>query len=233
MFEDALLESAKHSPGTQRTVSTAASLLLQTGFIAAVILAPLIAREAMPDLLVQRLPIWIPQPDTPAPEVERSGGSTGPGIFVASRTISPPSRIGKLDRRASVEDVAPVQIGANHTVGATGVPDFLGNGSGPLIPESPASKHPIASVLEQGVMVSRVQPVYPHIAIVNRIQGSVHINAIISSTGALESVRAVSGDLTLARAALDAVRQWRFRPYFLNGKPIEVQTEVIVNFTLN
>jgi TonB family protein len=163
MFEEALLESARRSTGKQRTISTAASLLLQTGFLAAFIVLPLIARQAMPDLLLQRRPIWIPQLDTPAPEVERSGESTG----------------------------------------------------------------------ERGVVVSRVQPLYPHLAIVNRIQGSVHINATISSTGALESVRAVSGDLTLARAALDAVRQWRFRPYVLNGKPIEVQTEVIVNFTLN
>jgi periplasmic protein TonB len=233
MFEDALLESARRSTGKQRTISTAASLLLQTGFLAAFIVLPLIARQAMPDLLLQRRPIWIPQLDTPAPEVERSGESTGSAIFVTSRTISPPSRIGKLDRRPSVEDVAPAQIGTNHTTATTGLPDVLGNGSGPVIPENPRSKHAIASVLERGVVVSRVQPVYPHLAIVNRIQGSVHINATISSTGALESVRAVSGDLTLARAALDAVRQWRFRPYVLNGKPIEVQTEVIVNFTLN
>jgi len=232
MFEDALLESAKHSPRTQRTISTAASLLLQTGFLTAFIVVPLIARQAMPDLLVQRPPIWIPQLDTPAPQIQNSGASTGAGVFIAARTISPPSRIGELDRRASVEEVAPVQIGTNHNAGRAGVPDFLGNGAGPVIPENGARKHPIASVLEQGVVVSRVQPVYPHIAIVNRIQGSVHINAIISPTGALESVRAVSGDLTLARAALDAVRQWRFRPYVLNGKPIEVQTEVIVNFTL-
>src|SRR3954467_7157334 len=228
MFEQALLESARRSTGKQRTISTAASLLLQTGFLAAFIVVPLVARQAIPDLLVQRPPLWIPQLDTPAPEVERSGESAGPGVFVASRTISPPSRIGKLDRRVSVEDVAPVQIGTNHTAGATGLPDFLGHGSGPVIPDNLGSKHAIASALERGVVVSRVQPVYPHLAIVNRIQGSVHINAIISSTGALESVRAVSGDLTLARAALDAVRQWRFRPYVLNGKPIEVQTEVIV-----
>jgi periplasmic protein TonB len=233
MFEQALLESARHSTGKQRTISTAASLLLQTGFLAAFIVVPLIARQAMPGLLVQRPPIWIPQLETPAPEIQNSGASAGPGVFIAARTISPPSRIGKLDRRVSVEDVAPVQIGTNHTTGATGLREILGNGSGPVIPENPGSKHTIASVLERGVVVSRVQPVYPHLAIVNRIQGSVHINAIISSTGALESVRAVSGDLTLARAALDAVRQWRFRPYVLNGKPIEVQTEVIVNFTLN
>src|SRR3954467_7126936 len=137
MFEQALLESARRSTGKQRTISTAASLLLQTGFLAAFIVVPLIARQAMPDLLVQRPPIWIPQLDTPAPEIQNSGASTGPGVFIAARTISPPSRIGKLDRRVSVEDVAPVQIGTNHTTGAIGLPDVLGNDTGPLIPENP------------------------------------------------------------------------------------------------
>ena len=82
-------------------------------------------------------------------------------------------------------------------------------------------------------MISCVQPVYPHIAIVNRVQGSVHLNAIITANGTLESLHVISGHPMLAQAALEAVQQWRFRPYVLNGKPIEVQTEVTVNFSLN
>jgi protein TonB len=83
------------------------------------------------------------------------------------------------------------------------------------------------------MVVTRVQPIYPHIAIVNRVQGTVRLNALIAPNGTLQDLRVMSGPAMLADAAKLAVGQWKFRPYVLNGKPIEVQTEVIVNFLLN
>ena len=234
MFEQALLESAPHSPDARRTYSTAASLVLQAGFLAAFVLVPLLASRAVPDFVPLPAPIWMPHLDNPAPEPERTASGGGTNVFVVSRTVAPPSRIPRLDRRPSTEEVAPVQIGDTRSTGSkTGILNALGNGAGPALPDGPAAKHPLVSVLQEGVVLSRVQPIYPQLAITNRIQGTVHLNAIITSRGTLEELRVLSGPPVLARAAREAVEQWKFRPYVLNGKPIEVQTEVIVNFSLN
>ena len=234
MFEQALLESAPHSPNARRTYSTAASLVLQAGFLAAFVLVPLLASRAVPDFVPLPAPIWMPHLDNPAPEPERTASGGGTNVFVVSRTVAPPSRIPRLDRRASTEEVAPVQIGDTRSTGSNaGIPNVLGNGAGPTLPDDPAAKHPLVSVLQEGVVLSRVQPIYPQLAIQTRIQGTVHLNAVITSRGTLEELRVLSGPPILARAAREAVEQWKFRPYVLNGKPIEVQTEVIVNFSLN
>src|SRR3954470_7230347 len=90
MFEDALLESAKHSPGTQRTVSTAASLLLQTGFLAMFVIVPLLATRAVPDFVPLPAPIWLPHLENPAPEPVPTASSGGSDVFVVSQTMAPP-----------------------------------------------------------------------------------------------------------------------------------------------
>jgi protein TonB len=84
----------------------------------------------------------------------------------------------------------------------------------------------------EGNLVYRVQPIYPPLARSARIQGQVFLRAIISRTGTIENLQAVSGHPMLIPAALGAVRQWRYRPYLLNGEPVEVETQVTVNFSL-
>ena len=78
----------------------------------------------------------------------------------------------------------------------------------------------------------RVQPVYPPLARQARIQGTVQMRAIISKTGTIENLQAISGHPMLIPSALNAVRQWRYRPYMLNGDPIAIETEITVNFIL-
>src|SRR5260221_574434 len=93
----------------------------------------------------------------------------------------------------------------------------------------------IASIALQVMLLSAlaISPiVYPAMAVQTRTQGTVILHALISKDGSIESLQVVSGHPFLARAALDAVRQWRYRPYILNGQPIEVETQVTVNFTL-
>jgi periplasmic protein TonB len=93
--------------------------------------------------------------------------------------------------------------------------------------------HPIRlSHMAEGNLVYRVQPEYPEIARQARIQGPVQLRAIISKTGTIENLVVESGPPVLVRAALNAVGQWRYRPYLLNGEPVEVETEITVNFIL-
>ena len=84
----------------------------------------------------------------------------------------------------------------------------------------------------QGNLIHRVEPVYPPIAKLTGVQGTVLIKALISTDGRIDQAQVVSGSPLLSPAALEAIRQWRYRPYFLNGGPIEVETEITVNFVL-
>ena len=84
----------------------------------------------------------------------------------------------------------------------------------------------------QGMVVSKVQPIYPPDAKAARIQGSVVIAAIIGKDGNIQNVRLISGHPLLAPAAIDAVKQWKYRPYLLNGQAVEVDTQMTVNFWL-
>lgn len=81
-------------------------------------------------------------------------------------------------------------------------------------------------------LISQVKPSYPHPAIVARVQGTVVLEAVISRQGVVEDLRVVSGNPLLVPAALDAVKQWRYRPTLLNGEPVEVETTITVSFTL-
>ena len=84
----------------------------------------------------------------------------------------------------------------------------------------------------EGSLIRRVQPAYPPLARAARIQGPVVLAAIISKAGVIENLRVLSGHPMLAPAAIDAVSQWRYRPYILNSEPVEVETQITVNFVL-
>ena len=83
-----------------------------------------------------------------------------------------------------------------------------------------------------GMLIHRVQPVYPPEAKAARIQGSVVLAAIIAKDGSVKNLRVISGSRALVGAAVGAVQQWRYRPYMLNGEPVEVESQITVNFTI-
>ena len=83
-----------------------------------------------------------------------------------------------------------------------------------------------------GTKIFNVNPVYPPEAKTNRIQGAVVLRAIIAKTGAIDALQVVSGPEELRQSALEAVSQWTYRPYLLNGQPIEVETTITVNYSL-
>jgi protein TonB len=85
----------------------------------------------------------------------------------------------------------------------------------------------------QGLIIKKIQPKYPKDARNQRIQGPVLLQAVISETGDVKDIRLVSGHPLLAPAAIDAVKQWKYRPYQLNGKPVEIVTMITLNFQLH
>jgi TonB family protein len=91
----------------------------------------------------------------------------------------------------------------------------------------------VSAAVMQSNLISRTLPVYPTIAKIKRIGGTVALQANISKTGTVEDLTIVSGPMELRQSALDAVSTWNFRPYLLNGEPVEVQTQINVVFSLD
>jgi protein TonB len=90
----------------------------------------------------------------------------------------------------------------------------------------------VSSGVSTGLLTRKVNPNYPPLARQARIQGTVILQAEISITGDIQNLRLISGHPMLAPAAIEAVKQWKYKPYLLNGEPVEVETTVQVNFTL-
>jgi protein TonB len=90
----------------------------------------------------------------------------------------------------------------------------------------------VSQGVSQGLLLKKVAPSYPQNALRMHIEGIVELQATISKTGEITKVKVVSGDAQLTKAASDAVKQWKYKPYLLNGEPVEIQTQVTVNFKL-
>jgi TonB family protein len=90
----------------------------------------------------------------------------------------------------------------------------------------------VSQGVSQGLLIKKVQPIYPSNALHMHVEGAVQLSATIGKSGNITAVKIISGEPMLAKAALDAVKQWKYRPYFLNNEPVEIQTQVTVNFKL-
>ena len=130
--------------------------------------------------------------------------------------------------------VGPFVEGATGPGGSGNVLNSILSPEHPLVPAHPTStaRAPIVSRMMEGNLIYKVQPIYPALARSARVQGAVVLRAIISRNGTIENLQVASGHPLLVTAAVDAVRQWRYRPYLLNGEPVEVETQVTVNFNL-
>ena len=91
----------------------------------------------------------------------------------------------------------------------------------------------ISAGVSTALLIKKVQPQYPSNAMQSRVQGQVVLQARIDKEGNVEDLTLISGDPLLAPAALEAVKQWKYKPYLLNGQPVKVETQVVVNFTLS
>jgi TonB family protein len=97
-------------------------------------------------------------------------------------------------------------------------------------PRSASDPHKAASGVMQGLLEKKVDPNYPEEAKLQHITGDVILSAVIDKEGKIQHLQVVSGDPILAKAAIDAVQQWRYRPYQLEGKPVDVETTITVRF---
>jgi periplasmic protein TonB len=131
------------------------------------------------------------------------------------------------------EQPVPIAPSALDIASGSQQPDLSAVASAPVkVPRIVPQVVNISQGVSQGLLIKKVQPVYPSSAVSMRIQGAVELQATISKTGDITNVKVLGGEPALSPAAVDAVRQWKYKPYYLNGEPVEVQTQVTINFRL-
>jgi protein TonB len=235
MFEDSTFEST----GRIRTRSRGwaiAALGLNSAILLALVAIPLIHPEAMPR---QRWVYLIPTPPPPsAPPVMQhptqrvaQAAAAVQEPFAAPRQIPPIIVMTHDSMPPGITTIGPQDLGTGVVGGDTGV---LPPVARPHVVVSQASKTTtrIPSNLAAGLLIYKPLPPYPAIARATHQEGTVVLAATISKDGTIANLRVVSGPAMLQGAAVDAVRNWRYRPYMLNGEPVEVETTINVNFTM-
>jgi protein TonB len=215
-----------------------ASFAIQASALSLLLALPLLTTQAPPAFERFSVPTLIPPPAA-MPETVRRGPaySSAAGGGGIQQPANIPASVAHLDENAISSPPDIDNLGPREGPGTRGLSAWSGTGPGTDIaapPAAPAPPRPLkVSHWAEGNLVERVQPSYPPIARQVHIQGAVELRAIISKTGTIENLTVISGHPMLVKAALEAVRQWRYRPYFLNGNAVEVETTVTVNFTVS
>jgi len=239
MFQDTLFESA----GRQRRSrpATLFAFVLQSVAVATVVIAPLLHIAPPPQVRSIIESISFSPPPPPAPPNIATQGSNAGFSQVNGITVLQPTTIPAHPAVIDDDNVQPPSILAtgNGIAGGTGssaghnITELLGaTVVTPVRPPGPTRPVPVSTGVMQGLLLTSVRPVYPAVAQAARIQGAVVLVATISREGVIENIRVVGGHPLLVEAAIAAVRQWRYQPYLLNGRPIEVETQITVNFVI-
>lgn len=238
MFRDALFEAAGRPQRLHP--ATVLAFVLQSIAVAVVVIAPLLRIAPPPQVrsIIESIsfaPAPPPSPPTTAAQESHAGFSQVIGPTVLQPREIPP-------HPAVIDDKVqpPPMLGDTVVAGGTGtitghnITDVLGGPAvTPVRPPGPARPVLVSTGVMQGLLLTSARPKYPRVAQAARIQGTVVLIATISREGVIENIHVVSGHPMLVGAAIDAVRQWRYRPYLLNGLPIEVETQITVNFVIS
>jgi len=237
-FSGCLVEGDTERHARERKIkrrAIAISVALQTAGLAALMIAPLFAKPAE---LTERIAVPIPPYShhpaqqhaaavrQSAAHVQRSGFFAPTSIPVTIRThdeVQPPGD--------------PLDPGSTINLSGTGT------STGPLTiidtrrqPSPPSDrlekKRVVVGHIDPALLTRRVEPVYPVLAHQLRRSGRVELHAVITTDGSVQSLEVVSGDPLFVNSALEAVRQWHYKPTYLNGQPVEIDTYITVIYTL-
>jgi protein TonB len=244
MFEDSLIESGGRLK-TKRGVTTTISVIIQVGILIVMILIPLIFPEALPRTQLMTFLVAPPPPPPPPPPAAAPVKIVKQiQTDIVNGQLRTPTKIPQKVQMIKEEEAPPPVMASSGVVGGVpgGVPGGqMGGVIGGIISSTPVAVPKVAtpqrvrvsSGVSTGLLVRKVNPNYPPLARQARIQGTVVLQAEISKSGDIQNLRLISGHPMLAPAAIEAVKQWKYKPYLLNGEPVEVETTVQVNFTLS
>ena len=238
LFADSLVSSRPEL--ARRGWSTLTSFTLQALVVTALLLLSIFRPTGLPALRQLSTPISLGEPQPLAPDAPaRRGTVTTPAqtpIIVFRQPSQIPSVVPNAgdESAPAVPGTGPYAAGPGGGGDRSGVSGLFNEGTQPLpvAPPKPLPTHIRLSHIDEGSLIRKVQPTYPPLAKSARIQGEVVLQAMISKQGTVENLHVLSGHPMLTAAAIDAVRQWRYRPYILNGEPVEVETQITVNFSM-
>ncbi len=237
MFDD-LLESTNEKKKTNKGWSVILSGLVQACILSILILIPLIYTEALPKAMLSTLLIAPPPPPPPPPPPAAIKTIVKPvARLINSGKLMQPRAIPKEVAVFKEAELPPDVINNTGVTGGVfgGIPG-QGMVSGPVAPPPPKPAAPTR--VKQGgnvtaaSIITQTRPLYPPLARQARIQGNVVLHAIIDKDGKVAQLEVISGHPLLVQSALDAVKQWRYKPTTLNGDPVEVDTTITVTFTM-
>ncbi len=165
-----------------------------------------------------------------SPASASSASSTTADTDQAPLLIKAGKAPGVRAKSGAADAPAPSMIGIATAGAGAPPPNFVSGGE--IAPKPLLQTLNVSQGVSHGLLIKKVQPVYPRNALAMRVEGSIELLATISKTGDITQVKALSGDSQLTKAATDAVKQWKYKPYLLNGEPVEIQTQVTINFKL-
>jgi len=246
LFADSLLDASRGEKNRLRT-ATALSVTFQCMLIGVLLIVPLMFTQALPKQQLLTFLVAPPPPPPPPPPAQALAKVVRQiqSELLESGGLRMPTRIPSKVQMIREEEAPPPQLGGVLGGVPGGVPGGqLGGVIGGIISQTsslaaapklslPAPRRVrISQGVTRGMLLQKIEPKYPHLAVQARIQGQVVLTAIISREGDIKQLQVVSGHPILVPAALEAVQQWHYRPFLLNGEPVEVETTVTVTFQL-
>jgi periplasmic protein TonB len=248
MFADSLLEFGTQNK--RKALATTSSFVFNCLLILVMLAVPLMFTEELPkaQLLTFLVAPPPPPPPPPPPAAVVKVVKQIQTDMLNNGGLRTPTKIPQKVQMIKEEEAPPPMPSGGGVVGGVpgGIPGGqLGGVIGSVItatanlsavpkfvPVTP-QRIRISGGVTKGLLIHRVEPTYPPLARAARIQGDVVLSAVIDANGQITNLQLVSGHPMLVPAALSAVRQWRYKPYLLNGQPVEVETTVTVIFTLS
>lgn len=247
MFSDSVLEFA--GQGKRKAWATTTSFIVNCVAIGLMLAVPLMFTEELPKAQLLTF-LMAPPPPPPPPPPAAAEVKVVRQIqtdVLSSGQLRTPSKIPQRVQMIKEEEAPPPMAATGGVVG--GVPGGIPGGQaggviGSIISAANSAAVPkfvpvtpqrvrISQGVTKGLLIHRVEPGYPPLARAARVQGEVVLSAVIDTTGQIQNLQLVSGHPMLVPAALSAVKQWRYKPYLLNGQPTEVETTITVIFTLS
>jgi periplasmic protein TonB len=247
MFADSVLEFGQQKK--RQSFATVTSFILNCLAIGVLLIMPLAFPESLPKGQLLTFLVAPPPPPPPPPpaaeQVQRVVRQIQTDLLNTGQ-LRTPSKIPQKIQMIREEEAPPPMPATGGVVGGVpgGIPGGqLGGVIGGIVSATNAAvprfipvtpqRVRISQGVTRGLLVQKIEPQYPPLARAARVQGEVVLSAVIDTNGQITNLQLVSGHPMLVPAAIAAVKQWRYKPYLLNGQPVEVETTITVIFSLS
>jgi periplasmic protein TonB len=238
MFEDSLIESGNKLK-TKRGLTTSFTFIMEIILVGVMVLIPLLFTEALPKATLLTGLVAPPPPPPPPPPPAAVVKVVKIQTNMINDQLRTPTKIPKKIEIIKEEEAPPQMAGVVGGVpggvpGGTmnGVLGGIVNSTAPVPRVATPTRVRVSQGVTQGLLLRKINPAYPPLAKQARIAGAVVLQAEISKDGSIQNLHVISGHPMLVPSAIEAVKQWKYKPYILNGEPVEVETTITVNFTL-